>query len=108
MVVEGNARKFPLPENVIEVKRKFPDVPLRTIINDILMETKETDNMEVSIPAKYEWPAEFEEIIKSNSNQARTYNGTPTELIAYAQEIKSITGMPLMNNKLRDYIRGIA
>jgi len=107
MVVEGNARKFPLPENVIEVKRKFPDVPLRTIINDILMETKETDNMEVSIPAKYEWPAGLEEIIKSNSNQARTYNGTPPILIGYAQEIRSITGMPLMNEKLREYIRGI-
>ena len=107
MVVEGNARKFPLPENVIEVKRKFPNVPLRTIINDILMETKETDNMEVSIPSKYEWPAEFEEIIKSNSNSARTYNGTPPILIGYAQEIRSITGMPLMNEKLREYIRGI-
>ncbi len=106
MVVEGNARKFPLPENVIEVKRKFPNVPLRTIINDILMETKETDNMEVSIPSKYEWPAEFEEIIKSNSNTARTYNGTPPILIAYAQEIRSITGHPLMSDKMKEKLEG--
>ena len=116
-IVQGNAQKRDLPANLITIINKFGDTikgGARRIINDAVMETeiifdkegkpvKGHKNMEVAIPERYEWPADINEIIQSNTSEKRAYYRTPTENVGFAIEHIALFDRPPMRKELSDY-----
>jgi len=99
MALTGNAEGRSIPDNVLEINRRFPNVTLRQIISHILIDTESTDDMEI------EWPTGKDDAIKGMTSQTINSNNNQDSILI-ALNFKNRFGVPLMSNKMKEKLGG--
>ena len=100
MAITGNADGRSIPDNVLEINKRFPNLTLKEIIDDILVDTESKDDMEI------EWPTGPDDATKASTDQAYKYNRSNQDSVLVALNYKAMYGTPLMNDKMREKLRG--
>ena len=88
----------PIPDNIIQLKLRFPHLTLKTIIDDIFIETKSDHDMEV------EWPVGLDDLLVSYTPSAYKYTRSKEEDVLTALNIKRDTGFPPIRKDLIEFI----
>lgn len=100
MALTGNAEGRSIPDNVLEINRRFPNVTLKDIIDDILIDTESNDDMEI------EWPTGQDDATKASTDQAYKYNRSNQDSVLVALNYKAMYGTPIISDKMRERLRG--